>query len=642
MKDSSKSPEITEGEGWVAKMLKGEGLACNSTLELIHERMGKLADRSQPVAKSRWLVMVVLQGMCVLVPVVWFVRPWAGISASVAAGSVLACVASMVMGLWWMRWRGMQKTWARARLIAEVARGRTAGAVVPGGIKVPALNQIEALSELPGETNRSKVWPDWVQDWTQNRLDDQLQYYTKAKARADKERASFTRVSTLMMDVMLALSVSALLVMMSSRADQWRRVLGGHWLEIVLGLSGMVLPLVLILSQTLRSVFELNRRSARFARQIAMLETAKGSLGNASTEEETREIVEQTEGQLLSEVVDWFFEAESAEKFFEVRQSKNEKDGAGKGGKERHGPLLRLAWIVGGVGFFFLIRVVLGRAPWVLGASGVTLCWLAYATPSDADLRAELKGNGMVIDASGKTWTPDVLRKDNGCIIIAHGLHDGAIHTLEGVESRWMREMGEALEKRLSAGLPNIGLVDWHVEASPTENVRLRLATNTGKFLADLSGIRPQGHEVGDFLAFRLSQWILEGKIRKDQPLHLIGHSAGGFVVSRAALRLSQMNLAPEVMRVTILDTPAPDAELLEELPKRCRVDFYITSGFVVGLDPAQPPEGVHLKRIESGKEMSLLEQHSFAHQWFIRSIPDAQPGDDGFGQSPFCQERSE
>jgi pimeloyl-ACP methyl ester carboxylesterase len=486
-------------------------------------------------------------------------------------------------------------------------------------------------------------WPEWKDEWVKARIEDQMGFYHRARERADCQRRRFTRAATLTMDVMLALSVAAVLMTMNPRAGQWIRVLGDYGLEVALGLTGVLLPLGLILVQALRSMLELNRRSGRFTRQVAMLEAAKIDLESTDSENEALEMVRETESQLLAEVVDWYFETEAAESFFSVRERK-EKAGASTGGRPSSGRswLTKWTWIVGGLGFFFLLRVVLGRAPWLLGASGATLCWLAYVTPSDAEMRKELRGNGRLLDTQGEAWAPDALKRDAGCIVIAHGLHDGAILTAAGTESQWMRGMRGALEQRLGSAMPNVAFVDWHLEASPAESLRIAFPTEAGRFAADVVAIRPQGWEVGDYLAFRLAQWIAEGEIRRDRPLHLIGHSAGGFVVSRAALRLLQMNLAPEGMRVTILDTPQPGDEILLELPGQCKVDFYRTSGFVLGLENAAASDQLHLFEPPLEREMNLLEQHSFAHQWFTQTILKANQGDEGFGLSPFCPSRDE
>src|SRR5689334_15987236 len=99
-------------------------------------------------------------------------------------------------------------------------------------------------------------------------------------------------------------------------------MLGDFRLEIALGLAGALAPLVLLLVQLLRGYQELNRRTARYAQQEEMLSRAKDRLMKAQTNESAMEIVDLTERQLLAEVLEWYYHAETAEHFFLQRDSK--------------------------------------------------------------------------------------------------------------------------------------------------------------------------------------------------------------------------------------------------------------------------------------------------------------------------------
>jgi hypothetical protein len=200
----------------------------------------------------------------------------------------------------------------------------------------------------------------------------------------------------------------------------------------------------------------------------------------------------------------------------------------------------------------------------------------------------------------------------------------------------WMKAMAAALESRLGDPPPNIGLVDWHLEARPSEALNLDPGLDAAKFAADVAGIRQQAREVGDFLAFRLSQLLIEGKLRRDRPLHFIGHSAGGFVVARAALTLHRINLAPASMQVTLLDTPGADDEVLNDLPAVCPVDFYITSKLVLIPNDPSRRSSLYLCDLRgASRHQSVRQAHAFASQWYIETIKGASMGQDGFGRSP-------
>ena len=603
--------------------------------------MDDLALRAAPLARSwaRWMTLI--QAAAVLMPLLWLLRRTLNFPPAVAALAALFSVLMLIGALWWMRWRGMGRTWARARLVAEVVRGQITAAVFP---KLPArrvLDSIPDLEPLIGvrDAGCEQPWPQWRETWLRDRLEDQLAYYQGAKGRAEKSRRQFTRWATIFMDVMLALAVVGAVLTLSQRAPQWLRLFGDYRVEAFLGIAGAVLPLGIILLQSLRYLQELNRRTARFSRQIALLEKARAEITETDSPETALEIVSSTEEQLLDEVVDWYFEAETSEQFYQVRERKGRADAVGAVPAGRPGRAARLAWLAGGAGLLFLGRVVLGRMPYLLAASAGTLGWLSFSSPSDPEARSRLRSEGTLMNERGEAWVPDLERTAHGMIIIVHGLRDGAMVNGIGKESLWMRRMHAALGKRLGDRTPDIALVDWSAAAMPSDIHGLNSSGPTAKFFADIAGIPSQAREVGDLLAFRLSQLILEGKIDRTQPLHLIGHSAGGFVVSRAALYLRKMNLAPSVMQVTILDTPAPDHELSVEVPKACSgMDFYITSPFVLGLDDKAPPAGIYLKHIAPEAGAGLLDAHRYAYKWFTETVLSAKPGDPGFGHSPFAQ----
>jgi hypothetical protein len=636
--EAKATPE-TSAPGWLADLKSAAGVTAGDSLDVIQQRMDGLALRAAPMARSwsRWMTLI--QALAVMVPTLWLIRRSLGLPPAAAALATLAAVLCLIGALWWMRWRGMQRTWARARLVAEVARSQMTAAIFP---VLPARRVLGAIPDLKPiiETHdeaQEQPWPQWRETWIKNRVDDQLAYYRMAKQRAEESRKHFTKWATVLMDVMLALGAAGVILTLSSRAPQWMRMLGDYRIEAFLGVAGVVLPLGIVLLQSLRYLQELNRRTARFARQISMLEKARGELLAQVTPEEALPIVSATEDQLLGEVVDWYFEAETAEQFYQVRENKAKaihKHRAAGGGPN----VTKEALALGGAGLIFLGWVLLGRLPFVIAASAGTLGWLSFSAPSDPEARSKLQAQGALVNETGGPWIPDPDLVPNGTIIIAHGLHDGAILTGEGLDSPWMREMRKVLLERLGSAAPNIGLVDWSAAAMPGKLNRIDPGNEVGKFLADLAGIPSQAREVGDLLAFRLAQMIWDKQIDPTKPLHLIGHSAGGFVVSRAALRLKMMNLAPATMHVTILDTPAPDQELTVDVPKACSsMDYYITSAFVAGLSEESPPEGIHLKYITPPPGGSLLDAHSYAHSWFTQTIPTTKPDESGFGRSPFA-----
>ncbi|HRK16416.1 MAG TPA: hypothetical protein PK490_19200, partial [Prosthecobacter sp.] len=533
-----------------------------------------------------------------------------------------------------------------------VARAMASAQVTGGPLpRVPALDAIpEALELLAAvKTDEKKIlpWPGWRTAWLEDRWLKQHDFFKDAAAIAEKSRAAFTAWTTRLMDVMLALSVSALLLTLSWRSDLWLRVLGEDKLYALLGLGGAALALGLLLLQVLRSMQEVNRRVGRFTRQKVMLEKARAELEAAADDEPARRIVRETEAQLLGEVADWHFETENSERFFQIREQRGDRAVAGPAAAPARawGPLL---WLLaaGGAGMAFLLRVVLGRAPWVAGSCALTLGCLGLIMPKDPVSRQRLEAVGNVLGVDRKAWNPAPARAQNGCVIIAHGLRDGAFFTARGEESRWMSDMAMNLAQRLDPAQPNIGLVDWSSAAMPSQWHGLLMKQENLDGLSmglDLALIRDQAREVGDHLGFRLAQWIRDKdqRIRRDKPLHLIGHSAGGFLVARAALVLSELGLAPETMHVTILDTPGTDDALFAETGRVCRMEFYKTSDFVTSLDVERMPEDVFFRVIPPPGKPSLREAHSYAWEWYSATICECAIGDEGFGRSPFLLTRA-
>ena len=75
-----------------------------------------------------------------------------------------------------------------------------------------------------------------------------------------------------------------------------------------------------MLIQIVRELHEVDRRSARFAQQQRLLLNARGKLARSQTPELALEVVSNTESKLLDEVLEWYFHAETAERFVELRE----------------------------------------------------------------------------------------------------------------------------------------------------------------------------------------------------------------------------------------------------------------------------------------------------------------------------------
>ncbi|HRK16217.1 MAG TPA: hypothetical protein PK490_18185, partial [Prosthecobacter sp.] len=121
-----KTPPSTDREmtraSWLDDVLRLAGTRAGDGWEALHDALDALAVRTAPVARTTWKWVVAAQGLAVLAPMLWLMRTPFEWSASLVALLSLLAVGALVGILWWVRWRGMQRVWARARLLAEVAR----------------------------------------------------------------------------------------------------------------------------------------------------------------------------------------------------------------------------------------------------------------------------------------------------------------------------------------------------------------------------------------------------------------------------------------------------------------------------------------------------------------------------------------
>ena len=180
-------------------------------------------------------------------------------------------------------------------------------------------------------------------------------------------------------------------------------------------------------------------------------------------------------------------------------------------------------------------------------------------------------------------------------------------------------------------------------------------------FLVDLAYIRSIATTTGQ----QLAQWMWAQaaadppRIDPDQPVHLIGHSAGGFVVGECALWLKQHPLPSGkylvVDRVTMLDTPFPVRPHLKDLPAGPRESYVdrIVSSYYGGWEwPATWLLGqTTYRRLDWLGTFWFLRfspfdsGHGLSHVWYRRTIADGEADGSeldgynvtGFSRSPFA-----
>lgn len=190
---------------------------------------------------------------------------------------------------------------------------------------------------------------------------------------------------------------------------------------------------------------------------------------------------------------------------------------------------------------------------------------------------------GFFIDKNRADFAFRADRKDNGLVVITHGIYTDT--SLEpGQTSNWQMDMASKIEARTDAHMPNVAILDWGVFSKNPVDVdwltksavsrwavwalgkvfggAANVVDNTIQLedrLADLYVVRENGACMGQVLA----GWVCDNSkgsnpgIDKNRPVHLIGHSAGGFVMGECARTLKQ-SYGITVDRVTLLDTPFP------------------------------------------------------------------------------------
>lgn len=640
---------------WTEPLIKALNLEGQTSPVEVLDRAELAANRLAPDTRRMWKWILAMEGFAVLAPITWLLVMRLGLPVSYAAWSVAFCTLLVVAICWWLRWRGMQQTWARARMLAEIARSAIATKDVPGEPTVAALGGAPSLQPIAnwiiGANSGSRSDSVASKDgYIATRIDDQLGYYRGKHAAAVAERKRLSGHVTLSLDGALFLAVAGVALSLSPTAERWLRLSGSDYF---LGVVGTALPLVAILMQLLGSYLELNRRAGRYAQQVEFLESVKKRMENGMSAEKLQATVAEVERVLLSEVVEWFYQAQHAEPYY---RSKNTGLDAAEirevvsNNPRSWGQRLMIGL---GVSAGFVGRVVIGRVLVVALSVVVTTAFIAFCIPKDTEelSKLRLEDGKLLSSATAKSWQADPGRAAKGFILIAHGLHDG-VDTSGKVreEIHWMTRMQNALNERLGPDTPDICLVDWHLAAIPAvfsasgfETSRAgadeddRIPVRPQAWIQNVAAIRPQAEEIGELVGFKLARALRAGILKQDQPMHLIGHSAGGFVVMHAALVLQQLGLAPANLRVTLLDTPQPVMDHLKLLSDAVPVDFYCTSSFATGIPETgfgrrftkfdiAPPAGTD----------PFTGAHSYAHRWFIESI---KSGDEkGFRRSPFSQ----
>lgn len=268
--------------------------------------------------------------------------------------------------------------------------------------------------------------------------------------------------------------------------------------------------------------------------------------------------------------------------------------------------------------------------------------------------------SGNLLNPQGDPTTPDAARAHKGLVVLTHGLNNTG-------RQEWLSDMAYAVGNRVGGEGANLCIFDWGEMADPTRYNTAAARTMDGQskalWLDDIIRIKPYGKAQGAVLANAIENWRMAGFVDLTKPLHLIGHSAGGFVMGECGTILRKLGYSN--VQVTMLDTPQPYLEHAEQISQAYRVERYITqfggtSGWdlptlpdnlsqvasvstaLLGSDQyrVQPGEYYYRRVIGNERDYGWFDFHSEAHEWYTQTIrlPSTDdcglPIPDGFNQS--------
>jgi len=269
--------------------------------------------------------------------------------------------------------------------------------------------------------------------------------------------------------------------------------------------------------------------------------------------------------------------------------------------------------------------------------------------------------NGHILDSDGEPLSLDPAKASVGLIVLTHGFRSNG-------KEEWLKTLCGFSAARLlheDKPMPNICIYDWGEVSSPLKLVynnepdknaswfkRFKSSWIIQKMalsdLADLLAIHPIAVDQGKYLADWIQQQVSSGTISSSAPIHLIGHSAGGFVVSECAFRLKERGVITGDIQYTTLDSPVllPSDRvwfnLSENLGGSCRMERFDVVNGLGGLGclftwPADGP-GYYRRRVFDFLNLGVIEAHAFAHEWYEDTTFQgvAETESDGFYYSPF------
>lgn len=622
--------------GWLAGVLALAGVSLADGAERILERSEALHALVDRRARRTRALLLALEAGCALLPLVWLLRAPLQLTPLTAAWVGLAGPLLILAASGWQRRHGSDLARARLRLLAAACRSWLATQSAPARPLIPMLSTVAALRPLLQTflaAPRAQS-PDWRADYRRWRIDPAHTGDVCQRHAALQGPDRIDRWRRRLLQLVLTVGIAGLLVALHPRSASWMTQLGGVGFDLAAALVGLSLPLGLLLVRALQSVDAAgdSEPPSRLAALPGGFET-----GHDAAVAGLRE----AEHAWLGRVLERYLQAESADRGARQRDG---RDGPALAQARDHNARWRraIAAAAGPVG-----RVLFASIPAMALGAALALMWISAKQPETADVGGRLKELGRMLDPwTGAMFTPQPLAAANGTLVITHGLRDGWHRVYPGSDfscggrrAHWTTEIAQQVRQRSGERAPQVMVLDWNEAARASSLFGLNTQDPVTSFLADLGGGRASAEATGDLLGIRLARMVEYGQIRADRPLQLIGQSAGGFVVARAARVLVAMGFPEAQVHLTLLETPEPGDPLAQDLARYAATEFYRSSN-LTRVEPGDLPPEIHFARIRLPDPPPPDEKaaHDYAPDWYCQTTVAAACGSDGFGRSPFCR----
>ena len=182
---------------WLDQTLAAAGTSLADPVEKIFAQTDALAHATAPDTRRSGKTLVLLEAVCVILPIVWLLRTPLQLPPMLAALAGLSSPLLIVGFFWWLRWRSMGRLWSRARIVAEACRSYIGTRVTPAQPVCVLLAVVPALAPLLhtfAATERPAA--QWRDAYLRDRVDDQLAYYRRQRDKALAERRALIETRT--------------------------------------------------------------------------------------------------------------------------------------------------------------------------------------------------------------------------------------------------------------------------------------------------------------------------------------------------------------------------------------------------------------------------------------------------------------